>query len=232
MSAAKKILIVDDDKRVVQMLVEYMKLYDFKTVCAYSGRDALAFFDETIDLIVLDINMDDINGIDVCRKIRENNNVPIIMLSANAASFEKIKALGEGADDYVVKPFDPLELIARIKAHINRIERYKASKNLEAPIEFDDIKIYRNAYKVTKNGADICLSNTEFRLLVYLTDNAFKAVSRQQILKDVWQSDLYDENIVNTYIKRIREKLEGMGGNEKYIKSIRGVGYMFEAKFR
>ncbi|MPN35817.1 Transcriptional regulatory protein WalR [bioreactor metagenome] len=125
-----------------------------------------------------------------------------------------------------------MELVARIKAHINRIERYKVSKNFESPIEFDDIKIYRNAYKVTKGGIDISFSNTEFRLLVYLIDNAFNAVSRQKILKGVWQSDLYDENIVNTYIKRIRIKLDDVGSNEKYIKSIRGVGYMFETEFK
>lgn len=231
MNHEKKILIVDDDKRVVKMLVEYMKLYEYKTVCAYNGSDALAFFDDSVDLIVLDINMEGINGNEVCKKIRENYNVPIIMLSAKATSFDKIKALGEGADDYVVKPFDPLELIARIKAHISRVERYKASKNQEIPIEFDDIKIYRNAYKVIKHGNDINFSNTEFRLLVYLIDNAFNAISRNKILKDVWQSDLYDENIVNTYIKRIRLKLSDDGSSEKYIKSIRGVGYIFETKF-
>lgn len=232
MNHERTILIVDDDARVVKMLVEYMKLYEFKTVCAYNGRDALAFFDDFVDLIVLDINMEDLNGIEVCQKIRENSNVPIIMLSANATSFDKIKALGEGADDYVVKPFDPMELVARIKANINRVERYKASKSFGAPIEFDDIKIYYNAYKVTKGGVDIRFSNTEFRLLVYLIDNAFNAVSRKKILKGVWQSDLYDENIVNTYIKRIRLKLNDVGNNERYIKSIRGVGYMFEAEFK
>lgn len=232
MNPSKKILIVDDDMRIVKMLVEYMKLYEFKTVCAYNGRDALAFFDESIDLVVLDINMDDMDGIEVCRRLRENANVPIIMLSANATSFDKIKALGVGADDYVVKPFDPLELIARIKAHISRIERFNASKTPEAPIDFDNIRIFRNAYKVTKDGNEINFSNTEFRLLVYLIDNAFNAISRQKILKDVWQSDLYDENIVNTYVKRIRMKLEDMGNGEKYIKSIRGVGYIFEADFK
>lgn len=214
------------------MLAEYMKLYDFKTVCAYNGKDALAFFDDSVDIVVLDINMDDINGMEVCNYIRKNSNVPIIMLSANSTSLDIVRALGEGADDYVIKPFDPMELIARIKAHISRTERYGASKKLEVPIEFDDIKIYRNAYKVTKGGSDISLSNTEFRLLVYLIDNAFSAISRQKILRDVWQSDLYDDNIVNTYIKRIRIKLGDAGSSEKYIKSIRGVGYMFEAEFK
>lgn len=214
------------------MLAEYMKLYDFKTVCAYNSEDALAFFDDSVDAVILDINMDGMDGIEVCNYIRKISNVPIIMLSANSTSLDIVKALGEGADDYVVKPFDPIELIARIKAHISRTERYKVSKKQEAPIEFDDIKIYRNAYKVTKRGSDISLSNTEFRLFVYLIDNAFSAISRRKILNDIWQSDLYDENIVNTYIKRIRIKLGGAGSSEKYIKSIRGVGYMFEAEFK
>lgn len=226
----KKILIVDDDKRVVKMLEEYMKLYRFSTICAESGKDALAFYDETVDLIILDINMKGMDGVEVCRRIRAKSNVPIIMLSANAASFDKVQALGAGADDYVVKPFDPLELLARVRAHIGRVERFKASRTMETPIEFDGYKIYRNAYKVTRDGQEIKLSNTEFRLLVYLVDHAFNAIKRKQILTDVWESDLYDESIVSTYVKRLRLKL-GCDG-EGFIKSIRGVGYMFEAEIR
>lgn len=225
----KKILIVDDDKRVVKMLEEYMRLYSFLTLCAENGKDALALFDETVDLIILDINMRGMDGVEVCRRIRQLSNVPIIMLSANAASFDKVQALGAGADDYIVKPFDPVELLARVRAHIGRVERFKASRTMEAPIEFEDYKIYRGAYRVTKGSEELRMSNTEFRLLVYLIDHAFTAVSRKQILTDVWESDLYDENIVNTYIKRLRLKL---GGGEGFIKSIRGVGYMFEAELR
>lgn len=226
----KKILIVDDDKRIVKMLEEYMKLYNFTTLCAESGKDALAFYDETVDLIILDINMKGMDGIEVCKRIRERSNVPIMMLSANAASFDKVQALGAGADDYVVKPFDPIELLARVKAHIGRVERFKASRTLEVPTSFGEYKIFRNAYRVTKDGEEIKLSNTEFRLLVYLVDHAFTAVSRNQILKDIWESELYDENIVNTYIKRLRLKL-GLDG-DGFIKSIRGVGYMFEGEIK
>lgn len=222
----KKVLIVDDDKRVVKMLVEYMKLYSFETLCAESGKDALAFYDETVDLIILDINMAGMDGVEVCRKIRAGSNVPIIMLSANAASFDKVEALGAGADDYVVKPFDPIELLARVKAHIGRVERFKASSTLESPLEFADYQVFRNAHKVTKAGQEIKLSHTEFRLLLYLTDHAFTAITRKQLLKEVWENEMYDENIVNTYVKRLRLKL-GCDG-ERFIKSIRGVGYILE----
>lgn len=222
----KKVLIVDDDRRVVKMLVEYMKLYSFETLCAENGKDALAFYDETVDLIILDINMAGMDGVEVCRKIRAKSNVPIIMLSANAASFDKVEALGAGADDYVVKPFDPIELLARVKAHIGRVERFKASSTMESPIEFAGYQVYRNAYKVTKAGQEIKLSHTEFRLLLYLIDHAFTAITRKQLLKEVWENEMYDENIVNTYVKRLRLKL-GCDG-EGLIKSIRGVGYIFE----
>lgn len=223
----KKILIVDDDRRVVKMLEEYIKLYNFKTICAESGKDALALFDETVDLVILDINMSGMDGVEVLRRIRARCNVPVIMLSANAAAFDKVEALGAGADDYVVKPFDPIELLARVRAHIGRVERFKASRTVETPIEFNNFKIYRNAYKVTKHSQEIRLSNTEFRLLLYLVDHAFHAVSRKQILKEVWENEFYDEAIVNTYIKRLRLKLGGEGGS--LIRSIRGVGYLFEA---
>lgn len=226
----KKVLIVDDDKRILKMLTEYMRLYEFNTICVESGKDALAFYDDTVDLIILDINMNDISGIEVCERIRKISNVPIMILSANVSSFDKVQALGVGADDYMVKPFDPIELLARVKAHIGRVERFKASRTQEAPIEFEDIKIYRSAYKVMKGAAEIKLSNTEFRLLLYLVDHPFCAVGRDMILKEVWQSDLYDENIVNTYIKRIRLKL-GFNG-DGCIKSIRSVGYMFEGRLK
>lgn len=220
-----KILIVDDDKRIVNMLEEYLKLYNFNTISAFSGRDCLAYLDESISLIILDINMDDIDGIKVCEKIRKNYEVPIIMLSANTASFDKIRALGAGADDYVVKPFDPLELLARIKVHINRLNRYKrVHKPLEI-ISVQDIKIYKDSYKVTKGDRDLNFSNTEFRLFLFFAENPGVALDRKKILETVWKSDLYDEGIINTYVKRIREKIGT--SNKEIIKSVRGVGYIF-----
>lgn len=225
-----KIMIVDDDKRIVDMIEEYMKLYYIKTVPAYCGKDALAFIDDTIKLVILDINMDDINGIEVCKKIRKKYNIPIVLLSANATQYDKVRGLGVGADDYITKPFDPMELAARVKAHIRRAEEYNQNRIYDKPIKFDNIIIMRNAHKVIKNKETIHLSNTEYKLLLYLVDNAYTALTRKQILYNVWESDIYDESVVTTYIKRLRNKIDYSSDKEKYIKSVRGVGYIFEAE--
>ncbi|SNS30674.1 DNA-binding response regulator, OmpR family, contains REC and winged-helix (wHTH) domain [Anaerovirgula multivorans] len=225
-----KILVVDDDKRLVKMIEEYLNLCRFKVVKAYSGKDALAFCDETIDLIILDINMNHFDGIQVCEKVRQNFDVPVIFLSANTASYDKIRAFGVGGDDYVIKPFDPMELIARIKAHIGRARRYSPSKYENKTITFADIKIYKDAHKILKQDKEIKLSKTEFKLLIYLVEHPFIVLSRKEILKNVWNSQLYDEAIVNTYIKRIRQKLERNNEGKQYIRSVRGIGYMFEAE--
>ncbi|SDK15591.1 response regulator transcription factor [Natronincola ferrireducens] len=226
-----KILVVDDDKRLVKMIEEYLNLYRFKAVKAYNGKDALAFCDETIDLIILDINMNHLDGIEVCERLRQNFDVPIIFLSANTASYDKIRAFGVGGDDYVIKPFDPMELIARIKAHIARARRYNPSKQENKVIAFGDIKIYKDAHKILKQDKEIKLSKTEFKLLLYLIENPFVVLSRKEILQNVWNSQLYDEAIVNTYIMRIRQKLEENNVEEQYIKSVRGIGYMCEVEF-
>jgi len=224
-----KILIVDDDKRIANLIDEYMKMYDLKTKKAYCGKDALAFLDDSINLIILDINMDDIDGITLCKLIREKYTIPIMFLSANATQYDKVKGLGVGADDYITKPFDPMELVARVKALLRRAERYSNTKSYDKPLEFGSIKIYRNAYKVTKNEEEINLSTTEFKLLLYLVDNAYTALTRKQILYNVWESDIYDEKTVTTYINRLRTKLDF---EEKYIKSVRCVGYIFEGKVK
>lgn len=219
-----RVLIVDDDKRIVNLIQEYMKMYDIKSLAAYSGKDALAMLDERVSLIILDINMDDMDGITLCEKIRVTNDVPIIFLSANATQYDKVRGLGVGADDYITKPFDPVVLIAKIKAHLRRAEKY-GRNSYDSAIEFGDIKVYRNAYKVTAAGEDVNLSNTEFKLLLYFIDNAYTALTRKQILYNVWESEVYDEGTVTTYVNRLRSKIDK---DEKHIKSVRGVGYIFE----
>ncbi|MFT9493972.1 response regulator transcription factor [Anaerosolibacter sp.] len=224
-----KILVVDDDKSIVLMITEFLKIHDMKVIQAFNGKEAVELLDESIQLVILDINMNGLNGIEVCKMIRENYNVPILFLSANAAQHDKVLGLGVGADDYITKPFDPIELVARVKAHIRRHEKYNKNSRGNMVTVFDEFHVYRNAHKVIKGEEEIYLSSTEFKLLLYFMDHRYTAITRKQILADVWESEHYDENTVTAYVKRLREKLKNDENDQEYIKSVRGIGYIFEA---
>ncbi|AOT71219.1 response regulator transcription factor [Geosporobacter ferrireducens] len=226
-----KIMVVDDEKKIVAMITAFLELQGIKVVPAYSGREALEKLDDTIELILLDINMDTIDGIEACQKIRENSRIPIIFLSGNGTQYDKVLGLSVGADDYITKPFDPLELAARVKAHIRRAQDYNPSVKSSANIiiRFDDIMIQKNAHKVIKGKDEIFLSSKEFKLLLFFAENAHRALSRKEILKHVWESEHYDDNTVTTYVKRLRTKLSDHQEEPQYIKSLRGVGYLFDA---
>ncbi|WP_432405273.1 response regulator transcription factor [Wukongibacter sp. M2B1] len=223
-----RIMVVDDEKKIVHMITEFMKVNQIEVVPAYSGREAIKKLDATLKLVILDINMEDIDGMEVCRKIREKSNIPILFLSANSSQYNKVLGLGIGADDYVTKPFDPIELIARVKAHIRRYNSYDNPVKNRIVIRFGDIRIDRAARKVTKNHSEVSLSTTEFNLLLFFLDNRNTVLTRKQILNNVWESELYDRNTVTTYVKRLRDKIEDDRSNPKYIKSVRGIGYIFE----
>lgn len=223
------ILVVDDDKAIVKMISNFMKIYGFEVISALNGETALKRFDNSIDLILLDIGMNDINGVELCKIFREKTNVPIIFLTASSTQSDKILGFGVGADDYITKPFDPIELIARIQAQVRRYRQYDGlSKEASNIIEFGDIKIYSDSYNVFKNNSKINLTPTEFNLLMYFINNTNKVLTRKQILNHVWKSDIYDENTVTTYIKRLREKIEDVKSSPKYIKSVRAIGYIFD----
>ena len=230
----EKVLVVDDDKSIVRMISEFMKLYGIEVVGAYSGETAVNKLDNSISLILLDINMRELSGIDLCKIFRERTNIPIIFLTANTSQYDVVLGLGIGADDYIKKPFDPVELVARVKAHIRRYNQYKdlgTHKDSEI-IEFDNIKIFKDSHRVLKGDLELKLTITEYNLLIYLVENSGKVLTRKQILNNVWKSDMYDENTVTTYTKRLREKIEDDKGNPKYIKSVRAIGYIFEGKIK
>ncbi len=225
-----KVMVVDDDRKIVYMITEFMKIHNMTVVQAFNGKEAIDLLDESIQLVLLDINMNFLNGIEVCKIIREKYKIPIIFLSANSTQHSKVLGLGVGADDYVTKPFDPLELIARIKAHIRRWQEYNKNNYSKSKIIcFDEFSINRLAYKVMKGKKEIYLSSTEFKLLLYFVDNVNRALTRKQILEDVWGSSHYDENTVTTYVKRLRKKIRVHENEQHYIKSVRGIGYIFEA---
>lgn len=226
-----KIMVVDDEKKIVAMLTAFMELQGMKVVPAYSGREALEKLDDTIELVLLDINMASIDGIEACQQIRKNSKIPVIFLSGNGTQYDKVLGLSMGADDYITKPFDPIELVARIKAHIRRAQEYNLGfkSNSKGIVYFDDIIVQKDAHKVIKGTDEIYLSSTEFRLLLYFIENPHKALSRRAILQHVWESQHYDENTVTTYVKRLRSKLSDHKEEQRYIKSLRGVGYLFDA---
>lgn len=225
-----KIMVVDDEKKIIHMISEFMKVNDIQVISAFSGKEAIKKLDTSIELIVLDINMNDLDGMETCKIIRQKTNIPIIFLSAKSSQYDKILGLGIGADDYITKPFDPVELVARVKAHIRRYKEYGNPINSNNITKFDDIEIHRNAHKVLKSGKEINLSATEFTLLLFLVDNSYTVLNRKQILRNVWESDLYDDNTVTTYVKRLRDKIENDSNNPNYIKSVRGIGYIFEGR--
>jgi DNA-binding response OmpR family regulator len=227
-----KIMIVDDEKEIIFMLSTFMEASGMEVVKAYNGYEALIKLDDSIDLVILDINMAKLSGLEVCQQIREQKNIPILFLTANATQSDKLAGFEIGADDYITKPFDPIELVARVKAHLRRYEIYGLSLSHNAKcIEFGNIQVYRSARKVLKNQMVVNLSHTEMNLLLYLIDNAQNVLTRQQILIHVWETTLYDENTVNTFIKRLRHKLEDDPSSPTYIKSVRGTGYVFDYPF-
>ncbi|HOS69905.1 MAG TPA: response regulator transcription factor [Bacillota bacterium] len=227
-----KIMVVDDEIEIAEMIEDFLRIEDIEVVKANSAEKALELFTDDIELLVLDINLDGMNGIELCKHIRKTNYVPIIFLTCKNSQNDMLLGFGVGADDYITKPFNPVELVARIKANIRRIRSYNKGSIKDEIITFGDIAIYRKGYKVYKNKEDVNITSKEFNLLLYLIENAYIVLSRNQILNNVWGDSFYDENLVNTTIKRLRKKIEDDPDNPVYIKTIWGAGYVFEGDVR
>ncbi|HYE80902.1 MAG TPA: response regulator transcription factor [Clostridia bacterium] len=225
-----KVLVVDDEKDIVQLIKDFLQIYAIEVVEAYSGEEALNKLDETIRLVILDISMEGMSGIETCKKIRERTNIPVIFLTAKNSQSDKVLGLGVGSDDYMTKPFDPIELAARVKANIRRYTDYnekKASGNCEA-MHFGSLTIYPDHYRVLRDSVPVPLTSKEFELLLYLVRNSGLVMTKEQILDKVWGSTTYDYNVVTTNIKRLRRKIEKDPDNPEYIQTVWGVGYVFE----
>ncbi|MCT4632802.1 MAG: response regulator transcription factor [Firmicutes bacterium] len=222
----KKILIIDDEKDIIMLLKDFLEIENFEVIFTTKPEEAMDLLTDDVSIVVLDINMPGISGIQLCKDIRRVSKVPVLFISCNSSQSDKLLGLGVGADDYITKPFDPIELIARIKANIRRSENFSTSeKNV---VCFDDITLYMNNYKLFKGDKEINISGKEFVLLTFFIKNAHIVLSRDKILTEVWGNDYYNENVVNTTIKRLRDKLKSQSG-KTYIKTIWSVGYMFEA---
>jgi len=229
MNRQKKILIIEDEQDISRILRDYLTKNRYEAAVAGNGKDGLYML-ELIqpDYIILDIMLPDVDGIDLCREIRQKSNVPILILSARGSDTDKVLGLGFGADDYMTKPFSLSELLARINAHFRRYETMVAAQQNSDSLRLGNLVIDKKAYKVTVNGTEVSLSAKEFELLYYLAKHKNQVFSKAQLLDAVWGYDNYgDENSITVYMRRLREKIETAPSNPDYLKTVWGVGYKF-----
>ncbi|MBR2539319.1 MAG: response regulator transcription factor [Mogibacterium sp.] len=225
------ILIVDDDKAIADAVAFYLKGEGYDTVMAYDGIEALnAMKSCDISLIIMDIMMPGLDGIQTTLRIREEHNIPIIMLSAKTEDYDKIMGLNVGADDYVTKPFNPLELIARVKSQLRRYNYLGSAAPVSDKVfRTGGLEINDDSRTVTIDGEEVSLTPTEYGILKLLTENAGRVYSIEQIYEAVWNEEAYNpENTVAVHIRRIREKIEIDPKNPRYLKVVWGVGYKVE----
>ncbi|WP_234121843.1 response regulator transcription factor [Clostridium hydrogenum] len=226
----QKVLIVDDEKEIRDAIEIYLRGTEIEVIKAEDGIEALEILGkEDIQLIVLDVMMPKLDGIRTCLKIRESKNIPIIMLSAKTEDVDKILGLNVGADDYVTKPFNPLELIARIKSQLRRYLVLGEGEISSDEIKIKGLEISREKNRVVVDGEEVSLTPLEFKILLLLAENPGRVFSIRQIYENVWNETFYkSENTVTVHIRRIREKIEINPKEPKYIKVVWGVGYKME----
>lgn len=237
-----RILIAEDDAEIANLEKDYLEIYGYEAVIAEDGHTAMQLLEkESIDLLILDIMLPGKSGYEICREIRDKVDIPILMVTAKTESVDKIRGLGLGADDYVVKPFDPAELVARVKSHLLRYERL-TKKNTpvqeerefdaeEYSIEIGSLKILTKSWKVIKNGEEIHFPNREFELLKYLSLNPNIVFTREQLFERIWGYDYVgDSATVTVHINRIREKIEDDPKNPTIIETVWGAGYRLNMK--
>lgn len=226
------ILVVDDDKEIVKAIEIYLKNENYNILKAYDGEEALKLIDENdVHLVILDIMMPKKDGIETLEEIRKEKIIPIIMLSAKSEDIDKINGLNIGADDYVTKPFNPVELIARVNAAIRRYTKLGAIQRDSSPNVYKtgDLIVDDNLKKVTVADQEVKLTMTEYNILKFLIKNKGKVFSIEQLYEKVWNEDGYGaENIIPVHIRHIREKIEIVPKEPKYLKVIWGIGYKIE----
>ena len=223
-----KVLVVDADANIVKLIKLYLEKEDYAVVTASNGIEALDVYKrENPSIIVLDIMMPQLDGNGVCREIRKTSDVPIIMLTAKGETFDKVLSLELGADDYIVKPFEPKELVARIKAILRRSET-KNEKSDDKIVQLDKLEVNLVNYELKIDGKTLEIPPKELELLYFLASHPNRVFTREQLLEEVWGFDYFgDSRTVDVHIKRLREKLEGAEANWQ-LKTVWGVGYKFE----
>lgn len=227
----EKILIVEDDELIAELERDYLEASGYEVVLAFDGEAGLREFQKGCDAAVLDIMLPKKNGFELCREIRKTSDIPILLVTAKKEDIDKIRGLGLGADDYVVKPFSPAELVARVKAHIGihaRLGQREQGSRQEECLAFGDLKIYPKAYRVFLKDKEIALANREFELLLFLASNPNIVFSKETLFERIWGMDaLGDSATVMVHVNRIREKLKDPSDDREYIQTVWGAGYRF-----
>lgn len=230
---ADKILVVDDEKEIVDLVSLYLKNEGYEVTALYSGNDALkSIQNESFDLAILDIMMPEIDGLILCRKIREHHQYPIIMLTAKGETMDKVTGLTLGADDYMTKPFLPLELVARVKAQLRRYKTYNQTQSQpnEEIIVYGGLLLNISTHECFLNEKPLSLTPTEFAILRILCQHKGSVVSAENLFHEIWGEEYYDKknNTISVHIRHLREKLGDSFENPKYIKTVWGCGYKIE----
>ena len=226
-----RILIVEDEVAIADLEKDYLELSGFEVEIENDGTKGLErALHEEFDLFILDLMLPGVDGFEICKKIREIKNTPILMVSAKKDDIDKIRGLGLGADDYVTKPFSPSELVARVKAHLARYERLIGSNMPQNDIiEIRGIKIDKTARRVWVNGEEKQFTTKEFDLLTFLASHPNHVYTKEELFREIWDMDsIGDIATVTVHIKKIREKIEADTANPQYIETIWGVGYRFK----
>ncbi len=226
-----KILIIEDEEAIADLEKDYLELSDFEVAIENTGDKGLeTALSGKFDLVILDLMLPGMDGFEVCKKIREEKNIPIIMVSAKKDDIDKIRGLGLGADDYMTKPFSPSELVARVKAHMARYDRLVgSSQKMNDIIEIRGLKIDKTARRVYVNGEERIFTTKEFDLLTFLAENPNHVYSKEELFREIWDMDsIGDIATVTVHIKKIREKIEFDTAKPQYIETIWGVGYRFK----
>ena len=226
-----KVLIIEDEEAIADLEKDYLELSGFEVKICNTGDEGLqTALREEFDLIVLDLMLPGLDGFEVCKKIREEKNIPIIMVSAKKEDIDKIRGLGMGADDYMTKPFSPSELVARVKAHLARYDRLVGSSNKNNDvIEIRGIRIDKTARRVIVDGEEKAFTGKEFDLLTFLAEHPNHVYTKEELFREIWDMDsIGDIATVTVHIKKIREKIEFDSAKPQYIETIWGVGYRFK----
>jgi DNA-binding response OmpR family regulator len=230
----KRILIIEDDKSIAELERDYLEINHFETVISPDGKSGLTTaLNEDFDLILLDLMLPGVDGFEVCRTVRSEKDIPILMVTARKEDIDKIRGLGLGADDYIVKPFSPGELVARVNSHLSRYERLtKREEKGEVPkgqeMVIGDLRILPEAWRVFVGDREVKLTNKEFELLLFLASNPNLVFTKDKLFDRIWGLDsLGDTATVTVHINRIREKIEEDSANPRYIETVWGAGYRF-----